>query len=66
MTILKLILAILEAIPILNKWKQQLQDLYDKQQREKADVQLQKAIDNAKANGNTQDLQSILGSKLDE
>lgn len=64
--ILAAIIAILEAIPILDKYFQQLLLLYTKQKVEKNDEAFLKAIDAAKVAGSTKDLQVLLGSKLDD
>ena len=63
MKILAVILAILEVIPIFDKWFSELSLQYIKSQKEKGNVQFQDAIKTA-LTGNTKDLQSSIGAKL--
>jgi len=64
MQLLSAILAILEAIPILDKWFTELTLAYAAQQRSKGNADFQKAMDTAIKDKDTTDLQSSIGSKL--
>lgn len=65
MQFLKLLLAVFEALPILDKWFQQLVILYTNYQREKNNVEFINALDEAKKEKNVHALRSSIGSKLD-
>ncbi len=64
MTILQLILAILNAIPILDKWFQQVQLQYIKQKVENNDKAYLAAMDEARGIGDVTALRSELGKFL--
>lgn len=66
MQFLAVILAILEAIPTLDKWFAELSVAYAVQQREKNNVDFKKAMDLATAQKDTTALQNAIGSKLDQ
>lgn len=65
MTLLKMILAFLEALPVLDKWFQELQKAYIQKKVEKNDEEFLKAIGISKTKKSTLDLQRALGEHLD-
>lgn len=65
-SILPFILAILKAIPILDKWFQDLQLAYVKRKVEQNDQAFIEALSAAKVAGSTKDLQALLGAELDD
>lgn len=66
MQTLAVILAILKAVPILDKWFKDLVLIYTKQQVEAGNVSFEKALDAARVAGSTKALQKLIGSKLDD
>jgi hypothetical protein len=65
MKILVVILAIANAIPIIDKWLAELAILYAKTQRDKNNVEFGKAMDDAITGKSTKHLQDVIGNKLD-
>lgn len=63
-SILNVVLAILEAIPILDKWFKEMSLLYAQKKVEKGDEDFAKAMDQATTLKTTKDLQAIVGGKL--
>lgn len=61
---IKFILALLEALPILDKWFQQALIAYANQQREKNNVEFLDAMENAKSKKDISDLARSIGDKL--
>lgn len=62
---IKLILAIFEAVPIIDKWIQQLTLAYVNQQKEKNNAEFTKALEDATKTKDVSNLASSIGSKLD-
>jgi len=64
MAFINLLLAVLEALPILDKWFQEASLAYAKQQTEKGNEDFAKALAVATTEKKTTDLQSSIGSNL--
>lgn len=66
MEFLKATIALLEAIPVLDKWFQQLTLLYIAKQKEKENEKFLQALDKAQKEKNTEDLAASIGKHLDD
>ncbi len=64
-SLISLIMAILNAIPILDKWFQDLQVAYVKKKVEDNDVEFLEALKKAHEQKSTKDLQHSIGKLLD-
>lgn len=64
MQLIKLFLAIANAFPIVDKWYQDFLIAYVKMQKEKDNAEFLAALETAKTQGSTRDLQRNLGGKL--
>jgi hypothetical protein len=64
MTAIKLLLAVLEALPILDKWFQQAVATYVKKQKEKNNAEFLQALERAVNTGDVKDLAASLGANL--
>ncbi len=65
MTLLKLLLALFEALPILDKWFQELQHQYIQKKVETNDVEYLNALEKSRTQKSTKDLQRAIGEHLD-
>ena len=59
-------LAIIEAIPILDKWFRELTKAYVEKRRAKNDVEFEKALGLAKTESNVEELAASIGKHLDD
>jgi hypothetical protein len=66
MKLITLVLAILEAVPILDRWYQEAVLEYTKRKVLKNDLEFVRALAKAQGNGDTLDLQRSFNSVLDD
>lgn len=65
MSVIQMILALSKSLDILDKWLTALTVEYTKAQREKGNVEFDKAMAKARATSSTEDLAASIGADLD-